>query len=212
MPNVYSQALIDVMEILWISFLFLMLLIGIVGVFAPVLPGPLVAWIGILIYYIAVPAEDLLPLVNIWTLTISGVLVAGSFLFDYFSSYWGAVKFGATWRGGVGALVGGIVFPLAFSFVMAGIPGAIIGLLIGPIIGAFVGELLGGNTYRQSARAGAGTLLGALAATLVKLFVCMLMVVWILLSVCFFFLPLREASAELPLSAESEKTQLTPES
>lgn len=192
-----------------------MLLVGIVGVFVPVIPGPLVAWAGVLIYYICTPAEDLLPMVNLWTIIISGVLVAGSFLFDYLSGYWGAVKFGATWRGGVGALIGGIFFPFVLSFIMVGIPGMIVGLLVGPIVGAFIGELCGGNTYRQSARAGAGTLIGALAATLVKLFVCMLLFVWILLaSGIGLWRDAEEKPAELPgettESSDSEKTQLTP--
>lgn len=188
------------MEVLWIILLSLVLLIGAVGVFVPVIPGPLVAWAGMLAYYICTPEDALWPTVNLWTLIISGVLVAGSFVFDYWSSYWGAVKFGATWRGGLGALVGAIVFPMVLSVFMAGIPGAILGLLVGPIIGAFIGEYLGGNSCGGSARAGLGTLVGALAATLVKLFVCMLLIVWFLAAV---FLGL--------FKADDEKTQLTTE-
>lgn len=186
------------MEVFLIILVFILLLIGAIGIFVPVIPGPLVSWAGILVYFIFTPEESLLPTVNIWTLTISGILVAASFVFDYWSSYWGAVKFGATWRGGVGALVGAIVFPMIFSLVMAGIPGAIVGLLIGPIIGAFIGEYLGGNTCGGSARAGFGTLVGAIAATLVKLFVCMLLFVWFLTAL---FLSAFES--------EEEKTQLT---
>lgn len=186
------------MEVFLIILVFALLLVGAVGIFVPVIPGPLVSWLGILVYFIFVPAEALLPTVNIWTLVISGILVAGSFAFDYWSSYWGAVKFGATWRGGVGALIGAIVFPMILSLVMAGIPGAVVGLLVGPIIGAFIGEYLGGNTCGGSARAGLGTLVGAIAATLVKLFVCMLLTVWFLTAV---FLGIFQSG--------EEKTQLT---
>lgn len=186
------------MEIFLITLAFVLLLVGAVGIFVPVIPGPLVSWAGILIYFIFTPAESLLTTVNIWTLTISGIFVAASFIFDYWSSYWGAVKFGATWRGGVGALIGAIVFPMILSLFMMGLPGTILGLLVGPIIGAFVGEYLGGNTCGGSARAGLGTLVGAIAATLVKLFVCMLLFAWFL---CAALLSL--------FSTEEEKTQLT---
>lgn len=165
-------------EILWLVLAFSAILAGTVGVFVPVIPGPLLAWSGILVYFLATPAEALLPSVNVWTISVSGAFVAASFVFDYLSSYWGAVKFGATWRGGVGALVGAIAFPLVLSLFMAGIPGAVLGLLVGPIVGAFVGEYLGGNTCGGSARAGLGTLAGAIAATLVKLFVCTALFVW----------------------------------
>lgn len=191
---------VPAMEIFWAILAFSMLLIGAVGIFVPVIPGPLVSWSGILLYFIFTPQEALFPSVNVWTLAISGVLVAGSFIFDYWSSYWGAVKFGATWRGGVGALIGAIAFPLVLSLFMAGIPGAIVGLLVGPIVGAFVGEYLGGNTCGGSVRAGLGTLVGAIAATLLKLFVCVLLAVWFTVAACFSVFKSGE-----------EKTQLTTE-
>lgn len=166
-------------DIFWLTLAFSTILVGTVGVFIPVIPGPLLAWSGILVYFLATPSEALLPSVNVWTIAFSGAFVVASFVFDYLSGYWGAVKFGATWRGGVGALVGAIAFPLVLSLFMAGMPGAVLGLLVGPIVGAFLGEYLGGNTCGGSARAGLGTLAGAIAATLVKLFVCIALFVWL---------------------------------
>lgn len=170
----------------WLIAIFAAITCSFVGVFVPVIPGPLLAWGVIFAYFLATPADELLPLVNIWTILASGAFVLGSFLFDYLASYWGAVKFGATWRGGIGALLGAIVFPLLFSVILAGPWGVVAGLLIGPIIGAFVGEYLGGNTCGGSARAGLGTLVGALAAALVKLFVCVLLFVWMFAALAFF--------------------------
>lgn len=195
------------MEVFLIVSAFVLLLVGVIGVFVPVIPGPLVAWAGILLYFIFTPAESLFPSVNVWTLTISGIFVVASFVFDYWSSYWGAVKFGATWRGGVGALVGAIVFPFVLSPLMAGIPGAIVGLLVGPIIGAFIGEYLGGNTCGGSARAGLGTLVGAIAATLVKLFVCMLLIVWFVGAACFSLF--EDGDKKTRLTTEEEKDSIS---
>lgn len=170
------------MEITLIIFAFLMLLVGIVCVFMPVVPGPLLAWCGPLVYFIFTSTEAPLPYVNKWTIVVAGALVLFSFIFDYLASYWGAVKFGATWKGGVGALIGALVFPMLLAPVGFGFPGAIAGLLIGPIIGAFLGEYISGNTCGGSVRAGLGTLAGAIAATLVKLFVCFLMLAWLIIS------------------------------
>ena len=160
-----------------------MVFIGCAGIFIPVVPGPLVAFCGPLAYFIFTRAEEPLPYINTPMLCIFGVFVALSFVFDYASSWWGAAKFGATWRGGVGALAGAIVFPILLAPLGLGIFGAFAGLLVGPLIGAFLGEYLGGNTCEKSARAGIGTLVGAIAATLVKLFVCMLTLVWLVAAV-----------------------------
>lgn len=192
------------MEVFLIILAFVLLLVGAVGVFVPVIPGPLVGWAGILTYFIFVPPESVFPTINAWTLVISGALVAGSFVFDYWSSYWGAVKFGATWRGGLGALIGAIVFPMVLSLFMAGILGAIVGLLVGPIVGAFIGEYLGGNTCGGSARAGLGTLVGAIAATLAKLFVCMLLIVWFTAAACFSIFKSGEEKTQLTTGAEND--------
>lgn len=174
------------MEIALVIAAFVLILLGCVFVFVPGLPGPLVAWAGPLIYFIFTKAEpgESLPFIGAGPLIVAGVLAALTLAFDFFSSWWGAAKFGATWRGGLGALIGAIAGPILFS-PLGGIFGMLLGLLVGPIVGAFAGELLGGSGWRESARAGWGTLLGALAATLVKLFYCLCVFVWMLAAVVF---------------------------
>lgn len=118
-----------------------------------------------------------LSFIGAGTLAVAFALAVLTIVFDVFSSWLGAVKFGATWRGGVGALIGAFVGPMLFS-PLGGIFGALLGLLVGPLVGAIVGELLGRRSLLGSARAGWGTLLGALAATAVKLFYCFAVFVW----------------------------------
>lgn len=170
------------MEIALVVIAFFLILLGCVFVFVPGLPGPLVAWSGPLVYFIFSTPDDggnASSLIGAGTLTFAGILAAATLAFDFFSSWWGAAKFGATWRGGVGALVGAIVGPILFS-PLGGIAGMLCGLLVGPIVGAALGEFLGGSDWRESARAGWGTLLGAIAATSVKLFYCLCVFVWFL--------------------------------
>lgn len=118
-----------------------------------------------------------LSFIGAGTLAVAFALAVLTIVFDVFSSWLGAVKFGATWRGGVGALIGAFVGPMLFS-PLGGIFGALLGLLVGPLVGAIIGELLGRRSLLGSARAGWGTLLGALAATAVKLFYCFAVFVW----------------------------------
>lgn len=165
------------MEILAIAAAFLLILVGCVFVFLPGLPGPIVAWCGPFVYFLI--SEKTLPGVGVGTLAVAGALALLALVFDFVSSWWGAAKFGATWRGGVGALVGAIAGPIIFSPI-GGIPGMLLGLIVGPIVGAVAGEFLSGRDFRGSARAGWGTMIGAIAAMVVKLLYCLGVFVWFL--------------------------------
>ena len=100
-----------------------------------------------------------------WVIAILGILMVASLALDYAASVLGAKRLGATWRGAVGAVVGGLV-GLFFS-----LPG----ILLGPFIGAVVFELAGGRDWRQSSKAGVGATLGLLAGALGKIAFCLMM-------------------------------------
>lgn len=138
------------------------MLIGVAGSILPGLPStPLVfvAAIGHRLYFGETSAA-------FWVLTILGILTALSLVLDYAASMYGAKRLGATWRGVVGAIVGGLI-GLFFN-----IPG----IILGPLIGAMVFEMAGGREWREASRAGVGATLGVLAGTLGKLICCLLMV------------------------------------
>ena len=172
------------MEITLIVIGFVLVFLGCVFVFVPGLPGPIVAWCGPLVYFVFTKSspEEMLPSIGTGTLIVSGIFAVLTLVFDFVSSWWGAKKFGATWRGGVGALVGAIAGPILFS-PLGGAFGMLLGLLVGPLVGAILGELLGGNDWKNSSRAGWGTLIGTLVATVVKLFYCLVVLVWLFGSV-----------------------------
>ena len=81
-----------------------------------------------------------------------------SLALEYLASAMGAQKLGATWRGVLGATLGGIV---GFFF---GLPGWI----LGPMLGALLFERLGGYSTQKAAKAGIGALLGMMAGALGK--------------------------------------------
>ncbi|MDR2982287.1 MAG: DUF456 domain-containing protein [Puniceicoccales bacterium] len=160
------------MEVLVCIVAFLIILVGIIGVFAPMIPTPICAWFGYLICFIG---WDQGP-IGWKSFLLATVLTAFAHIFELVGSYFGAKWFGATWRGGVGALLGGIIGPLVCFFLIPGV-GLLAGLIIGPVIGALTGEMLAGRNWGEASKAGVGTIIGNLSAMLLKLCICLFMLV-----------------------------------
>lgn len=139
--------------LLFIGFIFLLL--GIIGSFLPILPGPFTAWVGLLIIHMttAVPMN--------WTFlgVTLGVSIA-IWLVDYFIPAMGTKKFGGTRYGVIGTMIGlilGIVFfpPL--------------GIIFGPFVGAYLGEMLNDQKDKKRAlKAAFGSFIGFLTSTFLK--------------------------------------------
>jgi hypothetical protein len=136
--------------------------VGVAGSILPGLPGTplvLIASIAHKLYFGPTGAAW-------WVLAILAALTAISIAVDYAASVYGAKRLGATWRGAVGAIVGGLI-GLFFS-----LPG----ILLGPFVGAFLFEMAGGRKWRDASKAGVGATLGLLAGALGKLACCVAMI------------------------------------
>jgi hypothetical protein len=144
----------------------LFFIVGYIGAILPVMPGSFIVWVGIIIYKLWMGDAG----VPWWFVFASGGLILIVYLFDLICGAWGAKKFGATWRGVVGAILGGII-----GFFT---PPPLLWLLLGPIIGAVVGELLGGRRLGEAGRAGFGTVVGAVAGFVFKLAVTTFVIGW----------------------------------
>lgn len=146
--------LFHVVPNLIVGFLFL---IGFVAAFLPILPSSMIIWLGIFIHKMWTGDQSIS-----WSLfAFITVLAIVTQLIDWFFTYWGARKFGGSWRGGVGAILGLFIGPFIFT--------PLIGIIIGPIVGAIIGELLGGQHLRRAGKAGLGTVVGGLIAFALKL-------------------------------------------
>jgi uncharacterized protein YqgC (DUF456 family) len=140
----------------------LVMLFGVIGSLVPVMPGVpviVVAALGHRLYFGDHGASW-------WVLAVMTVLAVIALALDYVAGMIGAKKLGATWRGIVGAVVGGLV-GLFFS-----LPG----ILLGPFVGALLFELAGGREFKLAAKAGAGAVLGLFAGAVGKLALCMVMI------------------------------------
>lgn len=132
-----------------------MVIVGLVGVILPALPGLPLVFLGMLL---AAYADNFVH-VGAKPLILLGVLVVISLLVDLLSSLLGAKKAGASRIAIVGAAIGTV----AGLFFMPW------GILLGPFIGALSGELWHGRHLGKAAKVGLGTWLGLLSGTVLKL-------------------------------------------
>lgn len=155
----------------WAGVVYIMLMVGAVGSFIPVVPGPLLAGLAVFGFKIFVPSAEIS-----WWLAGAAVAVAvAAQLVDIFASWIGAKKFGATWRGVFGAFVG----------VFAGmlIPPPILWIFIAPLFFALAFELFGGATWRDATRAGFGAFLGTVFASVFKFLSVVFLALWFSLEI-----------------------------
>ena len=149
-------------QIIGISITLIVMCIGLVGSIVPVLPGTpvvLIAAIGHRLYFGDASISNLFLVVLV-------ILTGLSLLLDFVASVLGAKKFGATWRGMVGAVLGGIV----------GLFFALPGIIIGPFVGAMALEMSGGKEFKIAAKAGAGAVIGLLLGVIGKFSICVMMI------------------------------------
>ena len=138
----------------------LLMLLGILGSFLPVLPGPLTSWVGLLVLHLT----DALPM-N-WTFLIITLIVAiAIWLLDYVIPAMGTKRFGGSKSGMIGTTIGliiGLIFLGPF------------GIIIGPFFGALIGELINKSEFDKAVKAAFGSFLGFLASTFMKFIVAMI--------------------------------------
>ncbi len=146
------------MDIALIIIGLLFCLLGIIGSFLPVLPGPFTSWVGLLIFHFA----DVIP--QNWTflgITLAISLVV--WVLDYIVPALGTKRFGGTKYGMIGSSLGliiGIIFMGPF------------GIIIGPFAGAFIGEFIRDSSESSKAlKAAFGSFIGFLAGTFLKFIV-----------------------------------------
>ena len=130
---------------------------GLAGCILPILPGPPLAYAGMLLLHFTDQVQFTTTQLLVWL-----ALVAVIQALDYFVPLLGTKYSGGSKWGTRGCLVGTI----AGLFFMPW------GLIAGPFLGAFIGELLGGKETIQALKSGFGSLLGFLFGTVVKCMLC----------------------------------------
>lgn len=131
----------------------ILIIAGLLGSFLPVLPGPPISYVGMLLLQLTSTPPFSIKFLIIWALVVIAIMIL-----DNVVPAWGARKYGGTPYGVWGSIVGlvaGFFFPP-------------LGIIVGPIAGAFLGEMIGGKTSDQAMRSAWGSFVGFLAGTIVK--------------------------------------------
>ena len=161
LPVCYTAA-VTWEQIIGLSLALIVMLVALIGNVIPGIPGTPLALIAAVAHRLYFGQTS----VNNTVLFVLILLAALALVFDFLDSALGAKKFGATWRGVVGAVVGGIV-GLFFS-----LPG----IILGPFVGATVFEMIGDKEFKQAAKAGAGAVIGLALGVIGKSAVCVIMI------------------------------------
>ncbi|NBB79414.1 MAG: DUF456 family protein [Verrucomicrobia bacterium] len=144
-------------ELIALTLTCMLFLIGLVTSLLPIIPGSVIVWIGVMIHRLWMAPDDSVS----WKIVIlCGMLTLIGLMGDFVLGMWGARKFGASWKGAVGALAG--------AFIGFFLPPPLFWLIVGPILGAILGELAAGRTFRDGGRAGIGTVIGGIVAFALK--------------------------------------------
>lgn len=141
------------MDIVFIIVGILCLFTGLMGCLLPMLPGPPLAYLGIVLLHFTERVEFTTPQL-IWWL----VLVVLTQILDYIVPLMGSKYSGSSRWGTRGCLAGTLIGLFFLPW----------GIILGPFLGAFIGELLGGSNHAQALKSGIGALMGFLAGTVLK--------------------------------------------
>ncbi len=148
----------------------ILMLLGLMGCFLPVLPGPPLSFIGLvllaMIRHFSPPLTPLLILL-MCMLTVAVVVL------DHVLPILGARRYGSSkW-----AIYGSVVGMMAGAFFSP------LGMLIGAFAGAVLAEWMASRKKMQALRAGWGVMLGSLLGTVLKLGASGIMAYYFLLAI-----------------------------
>lgn len=134
-------------------------LIGLAGCIIPIIPGPFLSFLALIILSFAMDWE---PFSSTFLMIMAGLTLLVSLL-DYVAPVFGAKKYGGSqsgiWCSVLGMVLGVFFFPPW-------------GMLIGAFAGAITGEWLAGKEGRESLQAAWGVFVGNVMGTGLKLAFC----------------------------------------
>lgn len=150
-----------VLDIILIVFAVVLILGGIAGCFLPVIPGPPLSYIGVILLHLTSRVDFSAKFLIIWAVVVIVVQIL-----DYYVPIWGTKKLGGgkkgAWGSTIGVVAGIFLFPP-------------LGIIIFPFVGAVIGELIDDKDTASALKAGFGAFLGFLAGTFMKLAVAIIL-------------------------------------
>ena len=152
------------MTILIIVFSIILLILGVIGSILPIVPGPPLSFVGLLLLHLFTPfvmQEDYLFLFGIAAALIT--------FLDYWIQVYSVKLFGGGKASTIGVIIGIVVGVFIFPPV---------GVLVGPFLGAYIGAIIESDfDLVKSFKIAFGSLIGFLGGTVLK-FVYSIIVIW----------------------------------
>ncbi len=149
-----------------------LLFAGLVGCVLPILPGPPLSYVGLVLLWGARSWEA--HTFGTATMLLLGGLTIAVTVLDYVAPVIGAQRFGASragiWGSVVGMIIGMIFFPP-------------FGMLVGAFLGAVAGEVASGKQGSEALRAAWGVFVGTVAGIILKLAVSVAIAVYFVIEV-----------------------------
>jgi uncharacterized protein YqgC (DUF456 family) len=157
------------MDILIITISTFLLLIGILGSIIPILPGPPIAFCGLLL----VQFSSKHPF-SIEFLIIFGLLALFSVVIDNILPVYATKKFNGSkkgvWGSAIGLIIGLFFFPP-------------FGIIIGPMAGAFIGEIFDGKSPNNSVKPAFGSFIGLISSIFLRFALSIIMAYYFVMEV-----------------------------
>lgn len=147
-------------DIFWIVVGGILIGVGIIGCFVPILPGPPLAFIGLWIQQIKLQQPFSTKFLWLW----AGITLLVTAM-DYWVPVYSTKKFGGSKYGIWGCTIG----------LFLGLWMGPFGIIMGPFLGAFIAEILANQNSENAFQAAIGSFIGFLFSTLLKLIACLVM-------------------------------------
>ena len=157
------------MDVVWLIIGLVLMAVGILGCVLPLLPGPPLCYVALLIQQLRTDDPFTSKFLWIWAAITVAVTVLEYIIPVVSTKKFGGSKYGI-WGCTIGLIAGFWMGPL--------------GIIIGPFVGAFIGEILASQNSDQAIKAAWGSFIGFLFGTLLKLMACVIMA-WYLVMIIF---------------------------
>jgi uncharacterized protein YqgC (DUF456 family) len=144
---------------------------GLIGSALPLLPGPVLIWLGALLW----AWGDGFQALGWPTLLVLGLLTVMAWASDLLLTTYVSRRVGASWKAIAGAICGGLIGGIFFG---GWIPvlGTLLATVAGAIVGILVVEYLDKRQFQPAIRASQGYILGYLASGALEAFLAVLMI------------------------------------
>ncbi|WP_407271695.1 DUF456 domain-containing protein [Radiobacillus sp. PE A8.2] len=159
-------------DILFWLLIIVCFVLSFIGIIYPIIPSPLVLWVGFLVYFFFVNGDNLSWV--FWSamviLTVA-LIVCDIIANSYFVKKYGGSKWGER-IAAIAVIVGSFIIPP-------------FGIIVVPFVAVLVAELVQKRSMKEAFRASIGSLLGFLGGAFAKVIIQLFMIIWFIIAVIF---------------------------